>query len=68
MKRFKNIKDTNKNQTKELKFYSNLMIKTPSIKNVRNKKINYKYLDTKESIELFKTLEDLEANEIDYKH
>ena len=68
LKRIKNIEDINKNQNKESKFYSNLMIKPPYLKSICNKEINYKYLDSKKSIELFKTLEDLEVNETDYKH
>ena len=44
------------------------MIKPPYLKSICNKEINYKYLDSKKSIKLFKTLEDLEANETDYKH
>ena len=68
LKRLKNIEDINKSQNKELKFYSDLMIKPPYLKSICNKEINYKYLDSKKSIKLFKTLEDLEANETDYKH
>lgn len=47
LKRIKNIEDINKNQNKESKFYSNLMIKPPYLKSICNKEINYKYLDSK---------------------
>ena len=43
LNRLKNIEDVNKNQNKELKCYSDLLIKVPSLKSIRNKEINYKH-------------------------
>ena len=51
-----------------MKFHPNLMIKTPSLKSIRNKEINNKNLDAKEGVALLKALEDLETKDIDYKH
>ena len=68
LKKLKNVEDINNKQEKQLKFHSNLMIKAPSFKSIRNKEINNRNLDTKESAELFKALEDLEAKSIDYQH